>query len=762
MSRNVCLPIGSFFLFCITFVLHKNSVLYLHTKNSTLSKTLLITPPFTQLNTPYPATAVLKGFLKAKNIPAYQFDLGLEVILYIFSRKGLTQMFQKAEAYNKITSENAVYIFALKHEYINCIEPVIEFLQGNNSTLAYKINQRSFLPEALRFRQITDLDEIFGTMGLHDKAKYMATLFIEDICDFITECVDTEFGLSRYAERLGRCANSFNELYDSLNKPDSFIDSITIDVLETELSTQQYSLIVITIPFAGNVYSAFKCGQYIKSNYPQIKIAVGGGFANTELRSITDMRVFEFVDFITLDDGELPLELIYKGLGITVDKYKRTFLLKNNEVTYIDNSDTDDYLPKELPAPDFSDLKLNKYISVIEVANPMHNLWSNGRWNKMAMAHGCYWGKCTFCDCTLDYINRFSSDTAQNLVDKVEQVISQTGETGFHFVDEAAPPALMRDFAIELIRRNLKITWWTNIRFEKSFTADLCYLLSESGCIAVSGGIEVASDRLLKLINKGVSMGQVVNVTRNFAESGIMVHAYLMYGFPTQTEQETVDSLEMVRQMFDAGLLKSAFWHQFALTAHSPVFHNYEKYNIAINRANITFADNDVDFTHNSGINHSKYGYGLKKAVYNFMHGIGFDIPVYQWFDFQTPKPKVDKLYIENKLLNYKADNITDCTLVWIGGIVKYEEQAKFRKGKTVASGLLTIYTKQSAKKVSVQLLEGKWLCEVLNKITLSGNGKTLKLSQLKSDYEQYFENFGSFWESKPLEQLREIGLLCL
>lgn len=50
-----------------------------------------------------------------------------------------------------------------------------------------------------------------------------------------------------------------------------------------------------------------------------------------------------------------------------------------------------------------------------------------------------------------------------------------------------------------------------------------------------------------------------------------MVHAYLMYGFPTQTAQETIDSLEMVRQMFEQGIIQSGFWHQFAMTAHSPV-----------------------------------------------------------------------------------------------------------------------------------------------------------------------------------------------
>ena len=139
------------------------------------------------------------------------------------------------------------------------------------------------------------------------------------------------------------------------------------------------------------------------------------------------------------------------------------------------------------------------------------------------MAHGCYWGKCTFCDISLDYIKVYEPLTAALLCDRMQTLVAQTGQTGFHFVDEAAPPALMRGLAIEILRRGLVVSWWANIRFEKSFTADLCVLLKASGCIAISGGLEVASDRLLALIDKGVTVAQVAQVTRNFTAAGIMV-----------------------------------------------------------------------------------------------------------------------------------------------------------------------------------------------------------------------------------------------
>jgi len=494
---------------------------------------LLITPPFTQLNTPYPATVYLKGFLNTKQFSSYQMDLGIEVIAPLFSKASLTKLFDFAVDNNTILCENTQRIYALKNTYLTTIEPVLAFLQGKNETLARQICTDSFLPKATRFDELDDLEWAFGSMGIQDKAKHLATLYLEDLSDFIKECVDENFGFSRYAERLGKSANSFDELYTNLQSEKTYIDEITLQILDKKLKTVQPKLVCISVPFPGNLYSAFRCAEFIKKNYPQIKASMGGGFPNTELREISDVRVFDYFDFITLDDGELPVELLFKHVlnpSESTKNLKRTFLKENDGVVYNNSSKRNDYNQSELGTPDYTDLLLDKYISVIEIANPMHSLWSDGRWNKLTMAHGCYWAKCTFCDISLDYIKIYEPITAKLLVDRMEEIIATTGESGFHFVDEAAPPALMRALALEILKRDLTVTWWANIRFEKSFTKDLCTLLKASGLIAVSGGLEVASDRLLKLIDKGVTVKQVAQVNLNFTESDILVHAYLMYG----------------------------------------------------------------------------------------------------------------------------------------------------------------------------------------------------------------------------------------
>ena len=729
------------------------------------STVLLITPPFTQLNTPYPATVYLKGFLNTKNISSHQTDLGIEVTLKLFSKVGLEKLFSLYQPSNSL-SENVKRIVALKDTYINTIDEVMLFLQAKNNTLAHFIASRNFLPEADRFKQIDDLIWAFGKMGIQDKAKYFATMYLEDLSDFIKECIDPHFGFSRYAEKLARSANSFDELYNSLHQPQSIIDEILIELLIEKIETNQPKLVCISVPFPGNLFAALRCGKFIKENYPNIKVAMGGGFPNTELRDLKDTRVFEFIDFITLDDGEAPIEQLIKFIDRTIhqQELKRTFLIENDNLIYINNSSCKDYQQAEVGTPDYTDLYLDQYINAIEIINPMHSLWSDGRWNKLTMAHGCYWGKCTFCDISLDYIKIYEPITAHLICDRMEELISQTGNNGFHFVDEAAPPSLMKALALEILRRKLVVSWWTNIRFEKSFTRDLCLLLKASGCIGISGGLEVASDRLLQLIQKGITVSQVATVNKNFTDAGIMVHAYLMYGFPTQTAQETIESLEMVRQMFEAGILQSAFWHQFTMTAHSPVGLEPEKYKVKkAKEVAITFANNDVEHIDETGTQHADFSFGLKKSLHNYMHQNCFDLPLYKWFDFKVPKTSIEPNFIKNVIQEVEYINYKPSTkIIFIGNLPTSEIVTKSKKGNQWEVMILQFQTKKEAIEISLPIEQGKWLLSILPKLT-THHIKQNSLQELMIDFEKFgLEDFDLFWYNKPMNSLFKAGLLHL
>jgi radical SAM superfamily enzyme YgiQ (UPF0313 family) len=729
-------------------------------------KILLLTPPFTQLNTPYPASPHLKGFLKLHGYDVLQVDLGIELMNALYSREGFLELFASVKRGGKRLSLNALQIVNNEQHYLQTVDQVMQFLRHQDNTAMQLICTDYFLPRASRFDSLPDLDWSFGSMGVHDKARFLATLYIEDVGDLIKEAVTPYFGFSRYAEKLGMSAHSFFALDSALQEPENFIEVRLLDLLRGHVVKYTPAVAGITIPFPGNLYAGLKCGQFFKKHYQAVKVIAGGGFVNTELRELSDPRVFNYVDFITLDDGELPFLQILRLVEGKIDsrQLKRTFVKNGETVTYIDGEEKDPSVG-EVGCPDYSDLPAGKYLSLIELANPMHRLWSDGQWNKLTLAHGCYWHKCSFCDTSLDYIRRCETAPAAVLVDRIEQVMAQTGQRGFHFVDEAAPPAVLKELALELLRRKITISWWTNIRFEQALTRDLCRLLAASGCIAATGGLEAASDRILKLMNKGVTVRQAAQACRNLSEAGIMVHAYLMYGFPTQTAQETVDALEIVRQFFQEGLIQSAFWHLFTATVHSDVGRNPEKYHCTIRELPAGgFARNDLVHEDMLGCDHQAFAPGLNKAVYNFMHGIGMDIPVSEWFAFRVPAVSIKRNHV-NLAINEKPafDGARlQSKLLWIENpphLVKVRPAEKDRRAGTVK---LLFYTKREQFTLVASTERGAWLNTLFGRIT-PDQRDLMSLQALQEDFEKKFSSaFSSFLRSREWKTLREKGLLLI
>ena len=762
---------------------------------------LLLTPPLTQLNTPYPATAYIKGFLGGRGYAVAQADMGLQLVLRLFSAAGLRRVFEAIEAGDFELSDNARRMLRLQNRYLATIGPVIRFLQNKDLTLAPRICHGRFLPEASRFDNVADLETAFGTMGLTDQARHLATLYLEDLADLIKETVGPHFGFSRYAEKLALSATSFEPLHRELTAAPNLLDLLLLEELEPLLARVQPDIVGFTVPFPGNLYGALRLAKHIKHLSPGTVTIMGGGYPNTELRTIQEPRFFDYIDYLTLDDGEGPwLRLLehwgqqaaqraahhgqasalatshaYDGDGddevhcalhkslhndLDTSQLQRTFLRNaQGQIEYINYPHPDVPHP-EVGTPDYSDLPLTEYLSVLEVLNPMHRLWSDGRWNKLTVAHGCYWKRCSFCDVTLDYISRYETAPSTLLVDRIEQIIAQTGQTGFHFVDEAAPPLALRDLAVELLKRRVPITWWGNIRFEKTFSADLCRLLAASGCIAVSGGLEVASDRLLALMEKGVTIAQVARVADGFTQAGIMVHAYLMYGFPTQTAQETVDSLEVVRQLFAAGVVQSGYWHRFSMTAHSPVGKNPAKYQVAATGPEPAgFAWNDLWHDDPLGTDHEAFGPGLAKSLYNYLHGVALDEPLARWFDFKTPRPTTPRQLVQQALQAPEKPDFArqNQRLFWLGNA----PEMRVEPGKKAPRAVLTCYEQAEDFEVKTTEAAGHWLHQLLTQLSHDFDTKVL-LRDAAATFPPSEGSFEAFLQTPAWQLLREKGLLLV
>ena len=153
----------------------------------------LVLPPLSQLNTPYPSTAYLSRAMKASGVPCEQRDLGIALMLKVFSEAGLKTIFDALEQREQLP-DPAWHILALRQQHESAIDAVIRFLQGRDRTLANRILNTPFIPRGPRVDHV-DLTA-FGSMSVDDAARRLCTLYIEDLTDLITATIDEGFRLS--------------------------------------------------------------------------------------------------------------------------------------------------------------------------------------------------------------------------------------------------------------------------------------------------------------------------------------------------------------------------------------------------------------------------------------------------------------------------------------------------------------------------------------------------------------------------------------
>ena len=212
-------------------------------------RVLLVTPPMTQLNTPYPATAYLTGCLRRHapdGVQVAQADLSIELFLRLFSREGLRKVRERLEASaSRRRARQARRPAArraggggpfpgARRRVPRPGRPVIAFLQGRDPSLAMRIVGRTFLPEGPRFAASIpeagpDGDDplgwAFGDLGTTDRARHLASLFVDDLADVFREGIDPRFELSRYGEKLAASASTFDALAEALAAQPTLVDA---------------------------------------------------------------------------------------------------------------------------------------------------------------------------------------------------------------------------------------------------------------------------------------------------------------------------------------------------------------------------------------------------------------------------------------------------------------------------------------------------------------------------------------------------------
>ncbi|HOS29532.1 MAG TPA: radical SAM protein [Treponemataceae bacterium] len=722
---------------------------------------VIIQPPLVQLNSPYPSGAYLASFFRTfsklpegSSIESVVWkDFSIELFHRIFSPEGLELIFSSSEqralslaqqadidgdeetAFNlyRYISSSSAWIL-----WINTIKSVLGSSSFSSRELAHEF---MFSPFAPRGKRMDDyLSGLEGEAGADD-AFFLCSLALADLADYITAVFDPHFSLVRYAESLAASEKDFSVLTEKLNGPvmTQFFMPLVKDFC-TELRTRLNSsflsdtgspsiLFCISVPFAGTFTGALSCAKVLKKEFGSLAlIAFGGGYINTELREVTEPALFNFCDFLSYDRGYGSYYDIFRK-GCVLDGqnlYKIRYCVKENTdktrnivqdvLEHGKIISQDDELCETSPEyekirafenemtisifPDYEGIDFSRYPRLADDKNPMHRIWSDGSWLKAYLAHGCYWHRCAFCDVTLDYVKAYKKISASSVHKHLLSQAQKTGVYGVHFVDEASPPVSLREFALENLAvpaGSQRLSFWGNIRFEKSFTPDLALLLARGGLTAVSGGIEIAAEDGLNAVNKGTDIASLVKVCAAFKEAGILVHAYMIYGFFGETPQQLINSMETLRQLFAEGLLDSAFWHKFVLTKHSKIFSEWKQGKHSLLKPigwgkpvdNSWFAHNDLRFEGET--KSEKYGLVLDSALDAWMHGEDLQQPVQSWFSFPMPAPQVGSKFIQNQLISYekgrnKAQNDysdfikSENQYLWLGGKPWISEQKNKKK----------------------------------------------------------------------------------
>jgi hypothetical protein len=400
----------------------------------------------------------------------------------------------------------------------------------------------------------------------------------------------------------------------------------------------------VTIPFSGCLPAALFCLREAKNHFQNRVVNIAGGaYVSTELIFINEPKFFKYADYLSFDRGYGSLSAILARSSYEeIPLYKTIYLSENNFIikdASIGGNDTesinsdgariDDEMVSKI-YPDYSGVDFSRYIRPVDNENPMHRLWSDGHWIKAYTAYGCYWQKCSFCDTGLDYVRCYKPVNINSLFAHLQKQAEKTGIRAVHLVDEACPPSSLVRLALCNIKAGLPLVFWGNIRLEKSFTQDIAAILAAGGFLGFSAGLEVATEKGLARLNKGFDLQGAVDTIAALKEAGLLIHAYLIYGYWDQSEEEIVDSAEIVRQLFAWGLLDSAFWHQFSLTIHSSIYkekkqglHKNLKPTGDIIGPHV-FALNDIGFEGENKFN--KYKEPLQALTR-------------QWMDLNTDKP---------------------------------------------------------------------------------------------------------------------------
>ncbi len=506
---------------------------------------LLINPPFGNIGNPYISIPVLAAYLRSKGLSVSAFDLNREFFVRLLTPENIRQGKEFAVRRFKELNDKPELTFSEIYQYCVLLQTLVQ-AEGQQAEYG-----GLFLP-------FTDFSYIQRSRA-KDLFIQMATFpfFPETIGQMPKYYVTSKF--DRFSSR---------DIIKS-TRHRSFYTELFGEIIKELLTKTRPRIIGFSVVFQYQAVPAFQCAAIVKKCAPHIHITMGGGYISIFMRELKEKKIFSIVDSLIMDEGEIPLERLCKELSGKQPDLSKVPGLRYLTGESIRGHESAPPLDMEKsPPPDYSLFQLDRYLaSPGELRVPFR------------LSKGCFWKKCSFCRTYLPMIKYNQQPAYANVYDKLVQVIEDTGIREFIFSDEAAHPRLLEYISRRLIKDSIKIKWMAHTRIDKTLTKERCQLYAESGCERIALGIETLNNRLLKLMKKGIT-AELVEEVLNGIDGAVPMVAYMIIGFPTETEEEAYGTHAKVQQFIKKGVLSYCIFNLFSITYGSDMWEHPGQYGI--------------------------------------------------------------------------------------------------------------------------------------------------------------------------------------
>ncbi|MFT5289429.1 MAG: anaerobic magnesium-protoporphyrin IX monomethyl ester cyclase [Planctomycetota bacterium] len=365
--------------------------------------------------------------------------------------------------------------------------------------------------------------------------------------------------------RIERSAEIVTAISDEAENPYiEYFREVTLPALK-ELDPD---LIGISLTFPSQAIPAFTLARLVKEWKPEVHITVGGGLMAYVAEKLSHRaEIWDLIDSMVLLEGERPLLQLCEHVEGKRELSEITNLIyRGPDGKPIKTSQIDPLNIMGLPTPDFSDLPLKKYFTP-ELVMPL------------AATRGCYWGKCVFCTLYTVIGPGYRGRTVEQTVEDMRELQNLYGVKSFYLAIEDLPPNMAKRFPEAIIEAGLDISWWADARFEHEvFDEETCKLLAQSGCKRLAFGYESSSNRVLELMCKGIDPDESLKMIRRVHDAGISVTLYAMVGFPTETREEALATLNTV--LANRDWIQEVSVRVFYLDESSEVYKRREEFDI--------------------------------------------------------------------------------------------------------------------------------------------------------------------------------------